>query len=198
MLPYVLGRLPPAPARVLEVGAGDGALARALAAAGYSVLAIDPAAAGPPVEPVALLDIAAEPGAFDAAVACVSLHHIEPLEASCARLAEVLRPGALLVVDEFDLARFGEREAQWWLDRRLTRHEGHGNAAEVVAHMCEHIHPVGAVRAALRPWFALGRPVRGAYLHRWDMPTGVEPQELDAIAAGTIHPTGIRFTATRL
>ena len=39
---FVRGALPPAPARVLEVGAGDGELATALAAWGYDVVAIDP------------------------------------------------------------------------------------------------------------------------------------------------------------
>jgi SAM-dependent methyltransferase len=198
VLAFVLGRLPPPPARVLEVGAGDGELARALATAGYSVLAIDPAAEGAPVEPVALLDVPAEPRSFDAAVACVSLHHVEPLAESCARLADVLRPGARLVVDEFDLDRFGPREAQWWLDRRRsTAHDEHGDAADVVARMREHIAPLSDVLAALAPWFDIDDPVRSTYLYRWDMPPGREPEELRAIQSGAIQATGARFTATR-
>ena len=52
---YVRAALPRPPARVLEVGAGDGSLAGVLAGAGYEVVALDPAGAAP-VLPVALED----------------------------------------------------------------------------------------------------------------------------------------------
>src|SRR4051795_925100 len=95
---FVRAALPPPPVRVLEVGAGRGELAAALRDAGYDVVAIDPAADGAPgVEPVALVDVVGEDASFDAAVAVVSLHHVEPLTGSCARLAEVVRPGGALV-----------------------------------------------------------------------------------------------------
>ncbi len=42
VLRFVSLTLPAAPARVLEVGAGDGKLAQALREAGYEVVAIDP------------------------------------------------------------------------------------------------------------------------------------------------------------
>src|SRR3954468_19951710 len=88
---------PPHPARVLEVGAGRGELAAALRDAGHEVVAIDPAADGAAgVEPVPPPGLDAAEGAFDAAVAVVSLHHVEPLVASCERLAEVVRGGGRL------------------------------------------------------------------------------------------------------
>ena len=46
---FVLAQLPPSAARVLEVGCGSGALARALDAAGHRVLAIDPVAPDGPI-----------------------------------------------------------------------------------------------------------------------------------------------------
>src|SRR3954449_12506368 len=102
--------LPPPPVRVLEVGAGRGELAAALRDAGYDVVAIDPAADGAPgVEPVGLADLDAAEGEFAAALAVVSLHHVEPLVASCERMAEVVRPGGRLVGDGFDVGRFGGR-----------------------------------------------------------------------------------------
>src|SRR3954470_12805656 len=111
---FVRAALPPPPARVLEVGASRGELAAALRAAGYDVVAIDQAADGAPgVEPVALADLDADEAEFAAAVAGVSLRHVEPLVASCERLAEVVRPGGRLVVDEFDVDRFDERAAKW-------------------------------------------------------------------------------------
>jgi SAM-dependent methyltransferase len=118
LLDFVGSALPAAPARVLEVGAGDGALAAALRERGYDVVAIDPAASTPDVLPVTLLAFDGAPAGFDAAVAVVSLHHVEPLEESCRRLGELVRPGGRLVVDELDVAALDERAARWWLDRR--------------------------------------------------------------------------------
>ena len=84
LVAFVRATLPPPPARVLEIGAGDGELAAALAAAGYDVVAIDPASEVETVRPVPLHELDEEP--FDAAVAVVSLHHVEPLGESLERL----------------------------------------------------------------------------------------------------------------
>src|ERR1700749_4284471 len=81
---YVRASLPPPPARVLEIGAGDGSLAAALSE--WDVVAIDPAGV-PPVLGVPLIDYEAPPRSFDAAVAIVSLHHIVPLGTSLRHLA---------------------------------------------------------------------------------------------------------------
>ncbi|MGE5617601.1 MAG: class I SAM-dependent methyltransferase, partial [Candidatus Woesearchaeota archaeon] len=87
MLTFVLEALPPPPARVLEVGAGEGELSRALGEAGYDMVAIDPASASPAVLPLSLHELREPVGSFDSAVAVLSMHHVEPLNESCARLA---------------------------------------------------------------------------------------------------------------
>jgi len=135
VLHFVRESLPAAPARVLEIGAGDGGLAQALAADGYDVLAIDPASISNGVRPVALHELDETPGSFDAAVAVVALHHVEPLRRSCRRLAELVRPGGTLVLDEIDVERFDERAARWWLEHRPPDHDhgldgGHGHARD--------------------------------------------------------------------
>jgi SAM-dependent methyltransferase len=186
---YVRAALPPPPARVLEVGAGGGELAAALAAAGYDVLPIDPAG-GPGVVQIPLLEVE---GTFDAAVAVVSLHHVEPLAESVDRLAAVLPEGARLVVDEFDVAAYDERAARWWLQYADHTHE----AGELVAGLREHLHSVATITAALARWFELGEPVRGAYLYRWEIDPGLRGEEEEQIAAGAIPATGARFIATR-
>jgi 2-polyprenyl-3-methyl-5-hydroxy-6-metoxy-1,4-benzoquinol methylase len=67
---YALRQLPPAPARVLEVGCGqEGGIARELAAAGFEVLAIDPEAPAGPLYRRVTLEELDEPAAFDAVVA---------------------------------------------------------------------------------------------------------------------------------
>jgi SAM-dependent methyltransferase len=199
VLAFVRATLPPPPARLLEVGAGRGELAAALRDAGYDVVAIDPAADGAAgVEPVALLDVEAADGAFDAAVAVVSLHHVDPLAASCARLAAAVRPGGALVVDEFDIERFDERAARWQTAQRSAAgiaHPEHGGSwsADLRAHM----HPLTEIRAALAPAFAVGEPVRGAYLYRWDLDPALRPVEEALIASGALPATGARVVGRR-
>src|SRR6201999_1471353 len=88
---FVCASLPPRPARVLEIGAGDGTLAAALREDGYDVLAIDPAG-GDEILQVALHELDAPVHFFAAAVAVVSLHHVDPLPESFERLAALLPP----------------------------------------------------------------------------------------------------------
>jgi SAM-dependent methyltransferase len=199
VLAFVRAALPAPSARVLEVGAGSGDLAAALRAAGYDVVAIDPAAQGAPgVEATALEDVRAPAASFDAAVAVLSLHHVEPLAASSARLAEVVRPGGILVVDEFDVARFDERAATWLVAQRAAIGADHpGHAAAWSADMRAHLHPLTAIRDALALAFALGEPVRGAYLYRWDLDPALRAVEERLIADGALPATGARLVGVR-
>jgi SAM-dependent methyltransferase len=199
VLEFVVAALPPAPARVLEVGAGSGELAADLAAAGYEVVAIDPGGEAANVEPVALLDLDERSAGFDAAVAVVSLHHVEPLEPSCEHLARLVRPGGALVIDEFDVTAFDERAARWlsvrWREHGREAHDHH--PADMAAELREHLHPIAALRAALAPAFLLTPPRHGPYLHRWDLAPELQGPEEEAIAAGRIPAVGVRFTGVR-
>jgi SAM-dependent methyltransferase len=187
---FVRATVAPPPARVLEIGAGDGELAGALTAAGYEVVAIDPGSEAGNVRRLALHELEEEP--FDVAVAVVSLHHIEPLGESLERLASLVRPGGLLVIDEVDFERVDECAARWWLAR-----SGHpGEPADLVAHV-DHMHSLARLREALRPHFELGEPVRGAYLYRWNIPTDVRAEEEAGIAAGELPAMGARLVGIR-
>ena len=197
---WVRGALPPAPARLLEVGAGDGELAAALRESGYDLRAIDPreeVADG--VERVALIDLEAPGGSFDGAVAMLSLHHVEPLDASLARLAAILRPGARLVVDEFDVAAFDRRAAAWLLARWHEQgREVHGDAGAFLGDVRAHLHPVALIRERLGAvGFEVGEAELVPYLHRWHLEPGLLDAEEEAIAAGEVPLTGARFIAVR-
>jgi len=198
LLAFVRANLPAPPVRLLEIGAGDGALARALAQRGYEVLAIDPDPAGADVRPVSLHELDEPPASFGVAVAVTSLHHVEPLEGSLRRLAELLEPGGVLVVDEFDVGAFDERAAEWWLrQRHVLGTAEHASAEELVGKHRAHLHPLERIVAALTPHFQVATPLYGPYLYRWDLDEALRPEEEDAIARAAIPAVGARLLARR-
>ncbi len=118
--------LPPAPARVLEVGCGDGTIAASLAARGYAVTALDESLAVTSADAAALVtwvdqnflfyEGAADGGLFDALLFTRSLHHIAPLDRALDRAAALLRPGGRLLAEEFAYDRVTLPTARWWYD----------------------------------------------------------------------------------
>jgi SAM-dependent methyltransferase len=195
---FVRAALPAPPARVLEIGAGTGELAAVLTDAGYDVVAIDPAGQSPAVRAVSLHELDEPAASFDAAVAVVSLHHVEPLSESIRRLGELVRPGGLLIVDEFDVERFDERAASWQIEHRgAAGHETHSDPQALVADLNHHLHSLARIRAELEEWFDTSEPVRGAYLYRWELPPELHDPEEELIAAGRLPATGARFIGMR-
>ena len=195
---FVRANLPAPPCGVLEVGAGEGELATALAAASYTVTAIDPDPRGGQVRGVALADLDAGAGAFQAAVAISSLHHVHPLGPSLQRLAEVLEPGAPLVIDEMDVAAFDRRAADWWLGQQAARGEAPDKTSEqLVDEHRAHLHPLGAILEALAAWFTVGAPVRCPWLYRWDLGPSFRVEEETLIASGQLPAMGARIVAMR-
>jgi SAM-dependent methyltransferase len=197
LVAFVRSSLPEPPSRILEVGAGRGELASVLGAIGYTVTAIDPSAEpDSQVEQLSLLDVR---GPFDAALAVVSLHHVDPLDESCAHLATLIPPGGRLVIDEIDIDRYDERAARWWLLQREAMGLSHeeSDPAAMVRGLREHLHSLGDICAALRPYFEIGQPVRVAYLHRWELRPSLREPELELIAEGLLPAMGARFVAIR-
>jgi SAM-dependent methyltransferase len=122
--PFVLARLPPPPARILEIGCGSGELARALSAARYEVTAIDPnAPEGEQFRRVSFEEFG-EPGPFEAVVASRSLHHIHDLGAALDKVLRLLGPDGVLVLDEFAWDRMDDATAEWYYTRRNEPGEG--------------------------------------------------------------------------
>jgi len=112
---FVLSQLPPAPARVLEVGTGgEGALALELDGAGYEMMAIDPAA--PQDEGIfrriKLEELDADE-LFHAVVAVRVLHHVTDLAPALDRIRDHLRPGGVLVLEEIGWDLLDEPTAEW-------------------------------------------------------------------------------------
>src|SRR5262245_61470673 len=129
---FVLDTVSP-PARLLEVGCGNGTFALALAADGYEVTAVDPKAPeGMPFRRMRIEDYDDE-RPFDAVVASLSLHHVDDLRGAVDRIASLLRPGGFVLVDEFARERFTGATARWYHLQRLALAAAGGDAGEVPA-----------------------------------------------------------------
>jgi len=195
---FVRANLPPPPCAVLEVGAGEGELAAALRGAGYAVTAIDPQPRGDDVQAVAVGDLEASAGTFAAAVAMRSLHHVHPLEPSLRRLAEVLGPGAPLVIDEMDVAVMDRRIAEWWLAQQAAVGTPREKTPDqLVEQHRGHLHDLATILAALAGWFTFGTPIRGPWLYRWELGEAFRAEEESLIAAGKLPAMGARIIAIR-
>ena len=88
--------------KVLDLGCGDGQIARALAAQGSDVLGVDPTqlhidiaierGGGPRYLLGGATDIPADDNSFDAVVACLVFEHIDQMDESMTEVARVLKP----------------------------------------------------------------------------------------------------------
>ena len=88
---------------ILDVGCGDGQIARALAQQGSTVLGVDPTqlhidianerGGGPTYVLGGATKLPAEDGSMDAVIACLVFEHIDEMDAAVAEVARVLRPG---------------------------------------------------------------------------------------------------------
>jgi SAM-dependent methyltransferase len=114
----VRDRLPPPPARVLEIGCGPhGGFVPMLHSLGYEAVGVDPGA--PDGEHYRRVEF--EQGEtfddIDAVVASTSLHHVADPAEVVERMASTLAPRGTLVVVEWDWERFDEPTAEWCFER---------------------------------------------------------------------------------
>jgi SAM-dependent methyltransferase len=122
--PVVRGRLPDPPAVVVDLGCGPlGGFVPMLLGDGYDAIGIDPKAPGEAHYQRAEFERAELPWAVDALVASTSLHHVADPGEVIDRIAEVVRPGGVVVVMEWASERFDEETANWCFER-LGSEEG--------------------------------------------------------------------------
>ncbi|MDH3682574.1 MAG: methyltransferase domain-containing protein [Acidimicrobiia bacterium] len=94
-------------ARVLDIGTGEGQVARRLQEAGCSVVGIDPIRAqldtatrrggGPHYLRATAAGLPFADASFEGAVACLVFEHIDPLDSALGELARILVPGGRLL-----------------------------------------------------------------------------------------------------
>ena len=217
---FVLGQIGNSPIRVLEVGCGEGELARTLARVGHSVTAIDPQAPEGPIFRRTRIEEFTDPAQFDHVVAILSLHHVEDLGMALSNMADLLRVGGTLIVVEFAWDRIDEATAEWalerlpvaslsekpsWLGRRCqewarggareTRAPAESYFAEWASE--EGFHSSRRIRDELGRHFVERLFEWVPYLYP-DLREDVsESDESAAIEAGTINATGFRYVGTR-
>ncbi|HEX5469620.1 MAG TPA: class I SAM-dependent methyltransferase [Gaiellaceae bacterium] len=183
---FLLAELPAPPARVLEVGCGAGELAKALAGAGYDVVAIDPKAPAGPLFRRTTIEELDEPGSFDAVVASSSLHHVHDLPAALDKIAGLLAPGGTLAVDEFAWERLDAKSAAAVGLDHADWHEEHRGL-----HTSE----------AMIPWlderFTRRTLTREPYLFREAHAAVTEEEERNLIRTKKLREIGFRFVGTR-
>ena len=218
---FVLGQIGDSPTRVLEVGCGEGELARTLARVGHSVTAIDPQAPEDPIFRRTRIEEFTDPAQFDHVVAILSLHHVEDLGTAVSNMADLLRAGGTLVVVEFAWDRIDEATAEWalerlpvaslsekhsWLGRRCqewarggtreTRAPAESHFAEWAS--AEGFHSSRRIRDELGRRFVERFFEWVPYLYPELREDVSESDESAAIEAGTINSTGFRYVGTRL
>jgi len=119
-LTFILANVKP-PASVLEVGCGDGALAKLLIDAGFSVCAIDKnneavgksRAHGVQAIEIGLLEYAPNTE-FDAILFSRSLHHIETPENAVRHACTLLKNDGMLLLEDFCRELMDQESALWF------------------------------------------------------------------------------------
>ncbi len=186
---FILRWLPARPARVLDVGCGDGTLTRRLVGEGYDTTGLDPEA---PREEGYLRDTLEEfraDATFDAAVAVQSLHHLHDRTLALDNLTALLRPGGRLVAFEFALEHV-DAAARDWLDAKGIAHPvQHSDPGDVI--------PLAELRAELERRFRLLASEPAAYLATEGGREELVGEEEAAVRTGVLKPAGMRLAYER-
>ena len=154
--PFVRASLPPAPARVVEIGCGPlGGFVPMLERAGYQATGVDPQAPPGPSYRQVEFERHDLPGQADAVVACTSLHHVANLDTALDLVAAALVPGGVAVIVEWARERFGEATARWCF-ARLPEAGDH----------------LGGLHRRQAEWRGSGQPW-DAYLRSWAQAEGL-------------------------
>ncbi len=210
--PLVRDHLPPAPARVLELGCGGkGGFVPRLIADGFDAVGVDPAAPDGPGYVRAEFEHADLPASVNAVVASLSLHHVADPAATIDRIADVLEPEGTVIVLEWASERFDDGTARWcferlgpddtptWLHRRRDEWQASGKAwprylqdwtAEHGVHRGDDV--VRLLDARLRRRLV----EHGPYFFP-DLADTSEKEEREAIDAGRIQAARIKWVGER-
>jgi SAM-dependent methyltransferase len=186
---FILRWLPARPARVLDIGCGDGTLTRRLVGEGYDATGLDPEA---PREEGYLRDTLEEfrsTATFDAAVAVRSLHHLHDRVRALDNLQALLRPGGRLIAFEFAVEHVDDAARQWLQARGLPPPVGESSMDEVI--------PLADLRVDLDRRLRLLASEPATYLAREADREDLVLEEEEATRSGVLTPAGMRLAYER-
>jgi SAM-dependent methyltransferase len=186
---FILRWLPARPARVLDIGCGDGTLTRRLVGEGYDATGLDPEA---PREEGYLRDTLEEfrsTATFDAAVAVRSLHHLHDQDRALDNLQALLRPGGRLIAFEFAVEHVDDAAHQWLEARGLPPPVGEPSMDEVI--------PLAELRVDLDRRLRLLASEPATYLAREADREDLVREEEAATRSGVLRPAGMRLAYER-
>ena len=173
----------------------QGGIARALAASGYDVLAIDPDAPTGPLYRRVTLEELDDEGPFEAVVAGRVLHHVRPLDTA---LDKLVRLAPLLILDEFAWNHMDEATTDWYeAQHRLLiaagrEPNGPSNLDEWRARHTG-LHPYETLRSELDARYEERDFAWRPYFYLWLAGPATEALETTLIDAGAIRPIGFRY-----
>jgi SAM-dependent methyltransferase len=204
----VLRWLPPAPARVVEVGCGSlGGFVPRLRSAGYDAIGVDPDAPDGAEYVRSEFELVEPSGDADVVVASTSLHHVADPRQVIDRIGRTVLPAGTVIVIEWSWERFDQATAEWcfqrlgprgnggWLHRHRDRWMASGHAwADYLRAWAgeEHIHPAGPLLDLLQERFQVRHIGQGPYFFP-DLHETTEADEAAAIRTGEIQATRVDF-----
>lgn len=198
---FVASVLPPPPSRVLEVGCGEGELARSLEKRGFAITAIDPEGPRGSIFQRVSLEEFVDTRPFEAVVANRSLHHIHDLAGALEKIRRLLRPGGVLILAEFGWEQMDETTAAWYVSRDAHSGDSASTAKEFLDDWtAEHegLHDSATLRQALERSFATSSFEWVPYIaeNHLERPELME-EEQTLMQSGAINPIGFRYVGTR-
>lgn len=219
---FLKNAIDPKGTRILEVGCGNGDVARCLTSEGASVMAIDTDAEAVQtsrskgVNAMEIDFMEFEDGLFDAIIFTRSLHHIHDLRRAIKNAKRSLMPDGKLILEEFDVENVNEETTRWYYDTilylsrsDLTEERFEQVRKPLETWEAEHAHnpPLNTGKEMISEIEAVFGQVeleRNAYLYRsigalisnrelgYDMTRFVFDVESMLVKKGLIMPNGIR------
>jgi SAM-dependent methyltransferase len=211
--PFVRAWLPPAPARVVEIGCGpQGGFVPMMEAAGYQATGVDPEAPAGPAYRQVEFERYELPGPAGAIVACTSLHHVADLAVALDLVEAALAPGGVVVIVEWAQERFDEATARWcfarlpepeqdhvWLRHRHAEWRESGQSWEAYLRswaQAEGLHSGQDILGELDSRFG-SEPVAYGPFYFADLAGTSEADEQAAIDSGLIRANRIQYVGRR-
>lgn len=217
---------------LLEVGCGEGHLGAELARLGYGVIGLESNRERAVLTSLRRVSCVLaewprfESVPFDAIAFTRSLHHIEPLKASVRQARALLRPGGVLLIEDFAAHEVRQRDLDWFCEvirSRAARSLLVGAPDELVVQLRDsmdplaiwmdrhaHVHPFAAIEQTVREEFAAEHVSVVPYFYRYFvyvLPTTrdaaefletVFEEESNLVAEGEIVGLGRRIVGSSL